>query len=142
MLSLDTFIEKLKTEPLTSKYPIFRSKIKQIVLEELENLPIIYAGIYSIDSKNPTIPIEHDLFNQHGEDLVQTFEIQIYCLEEQFEAIWKDIYKSIIGWHPDIQEFQHTGFTYAQGGVMGLENGRLFWLDRWRVGFPTVNVDV
>lgn len=142
MLSLQTFKKKLEEEPLISKYKIELSSIKQPTLQAQGEPPIIYVGYYAIDSKNPTIPIEHDLFNQHGEDLVQTFEIQIDCMIEDFEKVWKDIYKSIIGWTPDIQERQHTGFTYAQGGVMGLENSRLWWLDRWKVGFPTTNVEL
>lgn len=142
MLDVQLVIDKIKSFPATSLYTVEHSRIKEPALTELSNLPIIYVGYHSIDSKNPTVPIEHDLFNQHGEDLVQTFEIQIVCEVQTFSTIWKNVYKSLIGWHPDVVELQHTGMTYAQGGVMGLENSRLWNLDRWKIGFPTVNVDM
>jgi len=142
MLDVQLVVNKIKAFPATSLYTVEHSRIKEPALSELTSLPIIYVGYHTIDSKNPTVPIEHDLFNQHGEDLVQTFEVQIVCEVKNFSTIWKNVYKSLIGWHPDVVELQHTGMTYAQGGVMGLENSRLWHLDRWKIGFPTVNVDM
>lgn len=142
MLDVQLVIDRIKISQSTSLYTVEPSRIKEPALTELINLPIIYVGYHKLNSKNPTVPIEHDLFNQHGEDLVQTFELQIVCEIRNFSTIWKNIYKTLIGWHPDIVELQHTGMTYSEGGVMGLENSRLWHIDRWKIGFPTVNVDM
>jgi hypothetical protein len=142
MIDIQQVIDRIKTQPSSSSYTVEHVRVKEPILTDLTSLPIIYVGYFAVDAKNPTVPIEHDLFNQHGEDLVQTVEVQIVCEEINFSTVWKNIYKSLIGWHPNILELTHTGLTYSQGGVMGIENGRLWWLDRWKVGFPTVNVDI
>jgi hypothetical protein len=145
MIDIQQVIDHILASPTTATYTVQHVRIKEPILADLTDLaasPKIYVGYYAVDAKNPTVPIEHDLFNQHGEDLVQTIEVQIVCEEINFSTIWRNVYKSLIGWHPNVLEQQHTGLTYAQGGTMGIENGRMWWLDRWKVGFPTVMVDV
>ena len=142
MLKVQLVIDKIKAFPACATYSVQHSRIKEPQLAELTTLPIIFVAYHTVNSKNPSTPLAADLFNQHGEDLTQVFEIQIACETVNFDTIWKNVYKSLIGWHPDVLEMQHTGMTYIQGGVMGLENGRLWWLDRWGINFPLTNVDM
>lgn len=121
-------------------YTINFAREKEPDFHTIATLPVIYVGYANIDSKNPSIPLESTIFNSHGEDLVQTFEVQIVSELASFRTIWINVYKSLIGVNPVAAEANRTGFTYAQGGVMGLSNGLLWHLDRWKIGFPTVNV--
>ena len=52
-------------------------------------------------------------------------------------TVWKAVYKKLIGWNPVPAESLHTSFTYVQGGVMLLSNSKFYWVDIWRIGFPT-----
>jgi hypothetical protein len=137
MIDVQVLITKLKAE---TNYTVELARVREPELQEVVDLPIIYIGYASIDSKNPSAPIEHTLFNTHGENLVQSFDIQIVCKSSDLPTIWKTIYTKLITWNPEPLEQYHSGFTYSQGGVMGLANGNLWWLDRWKIGFPTLEV--
>ena len=137
MINIQVLIARLKAE---TNYKIELARVREPELQEILDLPILYVGYATIDSKNPSTPIEYNVFNTHGEDLVQSFDIQIVCKPADLETIWKTVYTKLIGWNPIGQEVHHSGFTYAQGGVMGLANGNLWWIDRWRIGFPTLEV--
>lgn len=103
-------------------------------------LPIIYVGYATIDSKQPNVPLESSIFNTNGEDLVQSFEINIVTSDTNFRANWIAVYNALIGWNPIADEVYHSGFTYAQGGKMGRSNGKIWHTDIWRIGFPTNHV--
>lgn len=138
MINVQTIIDKLKTD---TTYTIELARVREPELQEAITLPIIYVGYASIDSKNPSAPQELTMLNSHGEDLVQSFDIQIVCKGTALPTIWKAVYSALIGYNPVPNEAMHSGFTYSQGGVMGLANGNLWWVDRWRIGFPIVNVN-
>ena len=137
MIDIQVLIDKLKAE---TTYTVELARVREPELQEISGLPVIYVGYATIDSKNPSAPIELTMFNTHGEDLVQSFDIQIVCKSADLPTIWKNIYTKLITWNPQPLERHHSGFTYSQGGVMGLANGNLWWLDRWRIGFPTLEV--
>jgi len=103
-------------------------------------LPIIYVGYATIDSKQPNIPLESSIFNTNGENLVQSFEVNIVTSNTNFRANWIALYNALIGWNPIPDEVYHSGFTYAQGGKMGRSNGKIWHVDIWRIGFPTNHV--
>lgn len=124
----------------TSGYTVELARAKEPDLHEIGSLPIIFVGYATIDSKNPTIPLESTIFNSSGEDLVQGFDVQIISTIVDFKPIWVTVYNTLIGENPIPGEKYRSGFTYAQGGVMGLANGLLWHLDRWKIGFPTVTV--
>lgn len=138
MINVQTIIDKLKAD---TTYTIELARVREPELQEAITLPIIYVGYASIDSKNPSAPQELTMLNSHGEDLVQSFDIQIVCKGTALPTIWKAVYSALIGYNPVPNEAMHSGFTYSQGGVMGLANGNLWWVDRWRIGFPIVNVN-
>ena len=113
---------------------------KEVDLQELSKLPIIYVGYNNIDSMNPNLPLALDSYSLQGEDLVQSFTIQLVCEQSNFPIHWKAIYKKLIGWNPNPNEALHTSFNYVQGGVMGLSNSKFYWVDIWRIGFPTNSI--
>jgi hypothetical protein len=135
MIDISTLITRLQT---TTTYTITNARAKEPDLTDAVNLPIIYIGYSTVISKNPTASIEHDIFNMNGEDLVQGFDIQIVCKQTDLVTIWKNVYKNLIGYNPLAIEYNHSGLTYVQGGVIGVSNDNLWWLDRWHLGFPTV----
>lgn len=138
MITIDTLKARLEAQ---TAYTIAFSRDREVDLQEQTELPIIYVGYGSIDSKNPTSPVEHDFLNLHGEDLVQTLSIQIVCTTIQLSTVWKAVYTALVGWNPTPGEQYHSGFTYSQGGVVGLSNSKIWHVDYWKIGFPTVNVN-
>jgi hypothetical protein len=137
MIDISTLISRLQA---TTAYTVTHARAKEPDLTDADNLPIIYIGYSSVTSKNPSAPIEHDLYNMYGEDLVQSFDIHIVCKQADLVTIWKNVYKNLIGYYPVATEESHTGLTYSQGGVVGISNDNLWWLDRYNIGFPTVAV--
>lgn len=138
MISISTIKTRLESQ---LSYKVEFARDREVDLQEQSDLPIIYVGYQSLDSKNPTSPSEHDFLNQHGEDIVQTFAIQTVCTVAQLPTVWKAIHTALIGWNPTPGEEYHSGLTYAQGGVVGLSNSKLWHVDYYRIGFPTVNVN-
>lgn len=137
MIDLSLVVTRLQTQ---TPYQIELAKSKEPSLIELSNLPVIFIGYGGVEAKNPRSPIEFDLFNLHGEDLVQTFDIQIVCEAANLSTIWKTIYPKLIGWNPVLAEANYSGLTYSHGGVIGMDNSRLWWIDKWKIGFPVVSV--
>jgi hypothetical protein len=136
MITLDT----LKTRLDTTGYTVQFARDREVDLQELTDLPIIYIGYNNIDNKNPNQPIAYDTYDLNGENLVQNFTIQLVCQQAEFSTIWKAVYKKLIGWNPVVANSIHTSFTYVQGGVMGLSNSKFYWVDIWRIGFPTTSI--
>jgi len=123
----------------TTGYTVERAKAKEPILSELTSLPIVYVGFRGIDSRNPTTPESFSNYEQNGENLIQTFDVQIVCDEIQLPVIWRKVYKSLAGKSTQPLEEQFSALTYQKGGVLGLENGRMWHLDRWGVQFPSAN---
>ena len=127
----------------TTGYDVQYARDKEPNIQELTALPTVFVGYSSIDATNPNAPIAYDLFNAHGEDLVQTFDVLIACETANLPVVWRNVYTSLIGKHPTLSlssTASTSGLTYGQGGVIGLSNGKLWWIDRYRIGFPTTNV--
>jgi hypothetical protein len=133
-------LETLKARLDTTGYTVQFARDREVDLQELTDLPIIYIGYNNIDSKNPNQPIAYDTYDLNGENLVQNFTIQLVCQQAEFSTIWKAVYKKLIGWNPVVANSIHTSFTYVQGGVMGLSNSKFYWVDIWRIGFPTTSI--
>lgn len=108
--------------------------------QDIIQLPSIFVGYAAIDSRFPNVPTESSLFNTNGENLVQSFEIQIVSTRDVFRSTWIEVYNALIGWNPIEAEAYHSGFTYAQGGKMGRSHNKIWHVDIWRIGFPTNHV--
>lgn len=135
MIDEQTVVDYIKAQTSYTHVSLAEDTIPN--LQDIVDLPQIFAGYASIDSKDPNVPIEHTLFNTNGEDLVQTFEIHIISSRAAFRATWITLYNTLIGWNPIPLEKYHSGFTYAFGGKMGRSHGKIIHVDAWRIGFPT-----
>lgn len=134
MIAVETIITRLQSQ---TSYTIQVAKDILPNLQEATDLPIVYVGYGTIDSKEPNVPLESTIFNTNGENLVQSFELHIVCAVSDFRAVWINIYNALLGWNPIATEIYHSGFTFAQGGKMGLSNNKLWDVSIWRIGFPT-----
>ena len=70
------------------------------------------------------------------EDFSQVIAVQFCCSIEQKPLVWKTIGSAIAGWNDDPYEEVFTGLKYIEGGMIGRENGRVWWVDYWEVTFP------
>lgn len=84
-----------------------------------------------------------DPYMYFAEDLSQKFLTQLVCQVESFGSTtgaWWTLAQSIIGWIPYPAEKDFTGIYHCEGGAMGLENGRIWWQDIWRIDFPRASL--
>lgn len=119
-------------------YTISLTKGKEIELTEETAAPKIYVGYGNIVARNAGNPIAYDIYDTHGENLTQFFDIQIVCNREDLPTVWKAIYVAMIGKNPVPEEVERSGFTLAESGPMGFSNSTIWWVSRWIIGFPTV----
>lgn len=129
----------LETRPTSASYLYKYSKNKNSTLQDVETRPTIFLGYTGIDSRHPTTPESMNIVDAHGEDLVQSFDLIINCPVDKLPEIWKNLYTALVGQNTQPAEAAFTGLSYKQGGVIGLDNGRMEWLDRWSVAFPTAS---
>jgi hypothetical protein len=140
MIDIQIILDKLSSDLL---YTVELSRDREPNLQEIVELPIIYVAYSSEQMANPNAPIAYDIYSEHGEDIIQTFEIKIVSTISDFYLVWREVYKSLIGYTPTptLASIASTsGMTYRQGAVMGLSNGKLWHLALWNIGFPTTNV--
>lgn len=136
MTSIDDIIDLLAGIP----YTVEKTREEQPDLIEILDLPVIYVGYSTLHAKDPTDVLDSNVYNMHGEDLVQGFDIQIVTTTDDLPTVWKTVYNSLIGKNPTPSEVTRSGLTYNKGGVMGIANGRLWWLDKYNLAFPTLDV--
>ena len=137
MIQQEDIITHLDTQ-LT--YTILPARERQIVLSDLSELPLIYVGYATIDSMDANTPTATGYFLHHGEDLIQSFDVHICCETSFFRTVWINVYRELIGYNPNEPAKNTAGLSYSQGGMMGLEDNKMWWMDRWRINFPTTNV--
>lgn len=134
MIDINTIVTYAQSE---LSYPIEITQDTLPNIAEIRTIPAIFMQYATVDSQFPNLPLERTIFNTQGENLVQTFEFHIVCDINNLRSIWVELYQKFIGWYPIESEKYHTGFTYRQGGKMGLVGNRILWVDLWNVGFPT-----
>ena len=101
-------------------------------------LPIIYVGYATIDAEKTSLPLVYDLYHQHGENLIQHFDIRIVCNKEDLPTLFIAVHGALVGKVPAGQIQDTIGLTLAQSGLMGKNNGICHWLSRYRVALPTL----
>lgn len=141
MIDTSTVINLIIAGTTLTSAQVVRAKETEDNLQNQSEIPMVYVGFATIDSKNPSKPIDHNMFNYHGEDLLQSFDITIVCNEASLVTLWRAVYKSLIGQNPNANEKLRTGFTYVQGGKVAITNGKIWHMDRWRIGFPSLFVN-
>lgn len=101
-------------------------------------LPVIFVGYSTIDSKTPSAAVAYDFLHQHGENLIQSFDIHLVCNKEDLPTLFIDVHKALAGKVPVGQVQDSIGLTFAQGGLIGKNNEICYWLSRYRIDFPTL----
>lgn len=76
-----------------------------------------------------------EAFVSFTEDMSQTFQTQIICPTTTFAATWNLLATVIVGWVPYIPNRDFTSVMHSGGGVMGGDQGQLWWADNWRIDF-------
>lgn len=122
-----------------------KSTTTLVVSEAKENIPDLEGeGVYitygTIAPKNIPNPLDEVLFENYGENLIQTFDVQIVTSLENFVAIWKTIFVSLNGYNPAPVNYNSAGLIKGEGGKLGISNGYIHWVDRWYISFPTLEI--
>lgn len=71
-----------------------------------------------------------------AEDFVQIVAVQWCSTVQDKHLVWKTLGSAIAGWNNDPFESVFTGLRYVEGGIIGRENGRVWWVDYWEIDFP------
>ena len=114
--------------------------------ESEQNLPnttdeiTVYIGYHSLEADgilgDGSTP---DPYVQFSEDLIQFCLVQFNCKVSDLHSVWRNIYNACAKWIPLPAEADYTAFTHSGGGVKGIQAGRIWWVDRWRISFPRAN---
>jgi len=137
MFDLTALITKLQTD---TTYACSWAKAKEPSLLNDTDPPRIFVGYHSINALGH-LGEGHtpDYYEAFSEDLSQGFQTQFTCAVNLVPTVWHAVYNSCSGWVPLEPEKEYTGIYHSGGGVMGLDNGRIWWLDNWRMDFPRAN---
>lgn len=142
---LDLLDLKVRIESVTG-YITEWAKAKEPSLTDREAEPrvfVMYFGLQPVpegilgDGDSP------DPYNYFAEDLSQKFITQLVCDIESFggtQGVWMNYSKAVLGWIPYPEEKEFTGIYHCEGGTMGLDNGRIWWQDTWRIDFPRASL--
>jgi hypothetical protein len=104
-----------------------------------ERLPLIYVGYSPIDSRVPGSMQAYSFLDLHGEELTQSFDVHIVCNKEDLSQVFLNVHGALVGKIPTgLAEARSTVLNFAQGGLIGKNNGTVHWLSRYRIGFPTL----
>ncbi len=138
MIDVQVIIDRIAAQ---TTYTVDFSRDIELNDQELTVLPMVYVGYATMDSRTPNAAIAYSYLEEHGENLIQSFDVKIVSTVENFSPVWINVYRALNTYMSDglgATSFT-TGLTYAQGGVLGLSNGKIWHVDRWRIGLPTVN---
>lgn len=137
MFNLTPVIEKLITD---TGYDVSFARAKEPSFANENDPPRLFVGYHAILSLGHLGEGESpDPYMAFAEDLSQSFQTQILCSVADLPVTWHNVYNSLHGWMPLTVEKEYSGIFYSNGGVMGLNNGRIWWLDNWRMDFPRAN---
>jgi len=109
--------------------------------QEPTSLPTIFVGYHGVQ-RTPAVPVNLDYLNQHGEDIIQVFEIRIYATEATLYTIWRNVYTAINGYSPILSNTSTasvSGFAFVIGETVEV-NDKLIDTSKWAIGFPSTNV--
>lgn len=137
MYDLDKVISYLNNNV---PYTITRSKSSVPLAVNIEDLPQISVGYFKLTSPRGTTEESREIVAQAGENITQSFHVTIHCKVENLPTIWRTLHTALIGYNPQPLEEQFSSFGYGLGGIVGLENGKIVWVDRWDLDFPTLNI--
>lgn len=112
-------------------------------IEELQVNPKVFLGGWLLNRRSDILMTgSTDPYEQYGEDLTFTISVHLVTVQKNLYSDWTKLYKGLLGWTPyDAREKEFSGLTYSEGGMMGITNGRSWWLDKWVLSFPAVTLN-
>jgi len=121
-------------------YSTYLMREKEFTLVNPLHLPLIYIGPFMLDSSaGGSVITNSNIFTEHGENLIETFEIHIQDTPENLYKSWRNVAKSINGVNPYDHNEQNSIIFYKEGHIQGYEQGQIRWLDYWNLSFPSLN---
>ena len=138
MFSRSVLIDRINS---TTAYTALPAKAMDSSQQDPIDLPIVYVGYHGVQ-RIPAVPINIDYLNQHGEDIVQVFEIRIYATESTLVDAWRTIYTAINGYTPILSNTSTSavsGFALIISETVEVNN-TLIDTSKWSIGFPSTNV--
>jgi len=125
----------------TTGYPTEFAREKEPMLSEVTQLPSVTVGYFQLNQKD--ITGSGNLLTgsnfQITAELIQEIEVQIICTPATLHLVQRIVYDACVQWMPNPNTAQaYSGLTYKVGGVVGLDNGRLHWLDRWELDLSAI----
>jgi hypothetical protein len=138
MFSRDILIDRINDQTI---YTAERARSMDSQQQDPTELPIVYVGFHG-GQRNPPVPIDIDYFNQHGEDIIQVFEVRMYCLETDLVTMWQAVYTAINGYTPVLSNSSTasvSGFAMIRWETAEV-NGKIIDTSLWAIGFPSTNV--
>ena len=136
MLDISVLITKLEELGI----PVEISRGKEVVLQNITDLPLIYVGYGTIHSGTSSQDlISCNEYEQIDQDSYQVFHIKIVSTSVDFASIWKQVNKLLAGWSPYVPDYEYSAFSHIEGGVMGEDNKKLWHLDLWKLSFPKIS---
>jgi hypothetical protein len=118
--------------------PVEWSKSRETLSQNIPNFPAIFLGYIGMKNQNEEVGTP-DIYEQRDNDIIQVFETQIITAQADLPANWKLIFNCLSGWNPMETEVNYSSISWYEGGVMGLDGSKIWWADRWRIGFPKAN---
>jgi hypothetical protein len=138
MFNRSVLIDRINTQTIYTAVP---ARALDSTQQDPSTLPIVYVG-YNGGQRNPPIPIDIDYFNQHGEDIIQVFELKLYVKEEDLVTTWQSIYTAINGYTPILSNTSTSsvsGFAMIRWETVEV-NSIIIDSSLWAIGFPSTNV--
>lgn len=137
MYNLQGLIDHIKTE---TTYSVNWIRESEQNLPNISDDVSILVGYHSLEADgvlgDGSTP---DPYVQFSEDLIQFVIVQINCKVSDLHSVWLEVYNACAKWTPLTAEKDYTAFTHSGGGVKGIQSGRIWWVDRWRISFPRAN---
>jgi hypothetical protein len=138
MFSTNVLIDRLISE---LGYTVLQAPALDSNQQDINSLPTLYVGYVSIH-RIPQVPIDMDYFNQHGEDIIQVFEVKIVTDMDNLIDVWRKTYTAINGYTPILSNTSTasvSGFAFISSDTVEA-NDKVIDVSRWAIGFPSTNV--
>ena len=105
----------------------------------LTDPPTIMVGNHSVEvgetiGENDSV-LPYVVYAEH---LTQVFYTQFSCNATDTHIVWRKIHNSVAGWTPLDIEKDFSGVVPVKGLQKGITNGRIWWIDYWRIEFPHI----
>jgi hypothetical protein len=123
-------------------YQVGWAKAKEMDLGSISDPVKVSVGYHSVDALGELGDGDTpDPYQSYSQDLVQFAVVQFTCTVTELPTVWRNIYSACATWTPIPSEADFSNFMHSGGGAMGIKDGRIWWLDKWRLSFPRVSTE-